>query len=270
MEDYKNKFLNGDCIEVLSNMVSEGVKVDSVITSPPYNTARSGGYHMSEKALKNHEGRYDIHLDNKSDEEYIEWTIDLFNKLDLVLSKDGSICYNISYGGENSHLIWLTISAIIQHTNFTTADVIYWKKKSALPNNSSSNKVTRIVEPVFVFCRKEEYRTFRANKKVKSYSRTGQKYYENVFNYFEAKNNDGSNKLNKATYSSDMVMQLLDIYVQDNSIVLDPFMGTGTTALAVERYNEMNNYSCSYIGIELSPNQIDYSKERLKNYLDGK
>lgn len=265
----KNEFINGDCIEVLKDLKNKDIKVDTVITSPPYNTARHSNYHKSEKALKNHEGRYDIHLDNKSDEEYVKWSVELFNRMDEILNKDGCICYNISYGGENSHLIWLTISAIIEKTNFTTADVIYWKKKSALPNNSSSNKVTRIIEPIFIFCRKSEYRTFKANKKVKSYSKTGQKYYENVFNFFEAKNNDGANKLNKATYSSDMVLKILDMYVQDNSVVLDPFMGTGTTALAVLKYNQLNNYNCSYLGIELSPNQIEYSKERISNFYDS-
>lgn len=61
------------------------------------------------------------------------------------------------------------------------------KKKSALPNNVSHNKLTRICEFVFVFCRKNEYKTFVANKQVKSQSKTGQKYYENIFNFIEAK-----------------------------------------------------------------------------------
>ena len=43
------------------------------------------------------------------------------------------------------------------------ADVITWKKRSALPNNTSPNKCTRICEYVCVFCRKEEYDTFKTS-----------------------------------------------------------------------------------------------------------
>lgn len=58
------------------------------------------------------------------------------------------------------------------------ADKIVWKKKSALPNNVSFNKLTRVTEDVFIICRKDEYKTFNANKKVTKTSKTGQKYYE--------------------------------------------------------------------------------------------
>lgn len=267
MADFVNKFNNGDCFEVLDNMISSKVKVDNVITSPPYNTARHSKYHFSEKAIKNHEGRYDIFLDDKTDEEYLDWTVELFNKMEKVLSENGSIMYNISYSSEKTNLIWFVITNIIQRTDFEVADVVYWKKSSALPNNSSSNKLTRIIEPVFVFCRKSEFRTFKSNKVVKSTSKTGQKYYSNVFNYIEARNNDKSTKLNKATYSSDLVKELISMYVKDGSIVLDPFMGTGTTAIGCLRYNQEYNTNLKYVGIELSENQVKYSEDRVKELL---
>ena len=158
--------------------------------------------------------------------------------------------------------MYLTIADVISRTNFTIADTIIWKKKSALPNNVSSNKLTRICEFVFVFCRKDEYKTFTANKKVKSQSRTGQNYYENIYNFIEAKNNDGSNKLNKATYSSDLCEQLLNIYAKENSLVYDSFNGTGTTGVACIRLG------LNYIGSELSEEQCKYSIERLNNVLE--
>ena len=140
------------------------------------------------------------------------------------------------------------------------AEQIIWKKKSALPNNVSPNKLTRICEPVFVFCRKNEYKTYAANKKVKSIRKdTGQKYYENIFNFIEAANNDGPNKLNKATFSTDLCKQLLSIYSKEGDTVYDSFMGTGTTAVACK---EMN-INC--IGSELSEAQYNYSLERLNN-----
>lgn len=95
------------------------------------------------------------------------------------------------------------------------------------------------------------------NKKVKSVSKTGQKYYENIFNFVEATNNDGSNPYNKATFSTDFVSQLLDIYAVDGSVVYDSFMGTGTTAVACVR----RGLTC--IGSELSKDQCAYAQKRV-------
>ena len=131
------------------------------------------------------------------------------------MNENGCVLWNVSYGSDATvnteaiGLMWLSIADIIRQTNFTVADRIVWKKASSLPNNVSKNKLTRIVEDVFVFCRKGEYKTFNCNKEVSSIGKNGQTFYKNTFNFIEAKNNDGSCKLNKATYSSDLCKQLL-------------------------------------------------------------
>ena len=252
------KFVNSDCLEFMDKLnKGGGYKVNLVLTSPPYNTGRNHG------SMENHEIRYDSYLEQRDQQEYIDWTIDIFNKIDSVLAENGCVLYNMSYGNENPSQMWLTIAEIINKTNFMVADNIIWKKKSALPNNVSHNKLTRICEYVFVFCRKSEYKTFAMNKQVKSLSKTGQKYYENIFNFIEAPNNDGANKLNKATYSTDLCKWLLNIYAQPNSLVYDPFGGTGTTGIACE----MLGLNC--ICTEISAAQVEYSKERLEKYRDG-
>ena len=211
----------------------------------------------TEKAIESYNRRYDICLDNMNDEEYCNWTVDIFNHFDKVLSKNGVVLYNISYGSENPSVMWLAMSDIIRRTNFMIADCIIWKKKSALPNNVS-NKLTRITEFVFVICRKDEFKTFNINKKVKSVREdTGQKYYENTYNFIEAPNNDGTCKLNKATYSSDLCLQLLDIYATQNTIVFDPFMGSGTTGVACKKLNR------NFIGIELDENYFKIAEDRI-------
>lgn len=149
------------------------------------------------------------------------------------------------------------ISKILSESNFVLADVIGWKKHTALPNNVSSNKLTRIFEFVFIFCRKEEFYTFHCNKKVISTSSTGQKIYENIYNLIEAKNNDESTNLNKATFSTEFVCKLLNIYGKENGIVYDPFMGTGTTAIACKKYG------LNFLGTELSKEQCNYAINRL-------
>lgn len=198
-----NRIYNEDCLDWM-NRAEEG-SVDLVLTSPPYNTARGG-------SLANHDGRYESYDDNMSNEDYIAWTIQLFEGFDKVLSKNGCVLYNLSYGAENTELMYLTIADLIRNTCFTIADTLIWKKKSALPNNTSTNKLTRICEFVFVLCRKNELGTFRCNKALTKVSGTGQNYYENIFNFFEAPNNDGSCDIHKATFSTLFVRKLLNIY----------------------------------------------------------
>ena len=244
---------NGNCLEIMPKFLKDN-SVNLVITSPPYNTSRNSG------TMENYEKRYDFYLENINNREYMNWTINVFNEFDRVLIENGCILYNISYGNENADLLWLTIAEIIEKTNFCVADCVVWKKKSALPNNVSSNKLTRICEFIFVLCRKEEYNTFLCNKEIKSQSKTGQNYYNNMFNIVEARNNDGSCDLNKATYSSELVEKLIKMYsTSESDIILDPFMGTGTTGVACLELKR------EFIGIELSPKQYEYSKQRLEN-----
>lgn len=250
---------NEDCFVTMSRL---NRCVDIVLTSPPYNTSKKT---MTKKSMDNYDCRYDEYSDFKTSQEYIDWTIKLFNSYDSILKENGIVLYNISYGTnvtsgnvDSFGLTWVLIAEIIKRTNFTVADMIAWKKKSALPNNTSSNKCTRIVEPVFVFCRKNEVKTFKANKRVKSISRTGQKFYDVMYNYIEAQNNDGANKLNKATFSSNLVYKLLNMYATKDSVVYDSFMGTGTTAVGCVKYG------CKYIGSELSKEQCEYAEQRIK------
>lgn len=259
-----NNIFNENCFETMDRIINVGGKVDVILTSPPYNTGRNSN---SERSRNNRESRYDVHLDNMTDDEYLLWTVDLFENFDEILKTNGVILYNVSYATDtqnmcetyNPHeIMWRLVNDVIIKTKFTVADCIIWKKSSALPNNTSSNKLTRIIEYVFVFVRKSEFKTFNANKQVKSVSKTGQKFYENIFNYVEARNNDGANKLNKATYSSELCEKLLTIYAKDKSIVYDPFMGTGTTAVACKL---LGHY---YIGSEISESQVEYANNRIQ------
>jgi len=254
---YKDKYttlLNGDCFNVMSKMVDLNIRPKIILTSPPYNTGRN---QKSQRARDNHEGRYDLYSENKSNEAYLAWTRRLFNWYDNILKENGVILYNLSYGGENPDLLWLIISNIIQYTNFKIADCIVWKKSNALPNNASPNKITRITEFVFVICRKSEYKTFHTNKKVKSTSSKGQNFYENIYNFIEAPNTSWKCPLNKAIFSKQLVNNLLDIYYT-NGIIYDPFSGSGTTLVTCKERGIVS------IGSELSKNQCEFASELLK------
>jgi len=74
-----NIIFNEDCLETMNRIDLQNV-VDLVITSPPYNTSRVGASDIWNS-------RYDKYKDKMTDQEYIDWTINIFNGFDKVLKK---------------------------------------------------------------------------------------------------------------------------------------------------------------------------------------
>ncbi len=246
----KNKIYQNDCFEF---MKGKNDIVDIILTSPPYNmTKRKGGW--SDKT-----SRYDEYQDWMEYNEYIEWSVKLFKSFNTILKSNGVVLYNFSYSIENPSLPYLIVSEIIKNTNFVIADTITWKKYTSMPYPSSPNRLQRICEFVFVFVRSNEIDTFYTNKQlIKISKKTNQKYYKPMDNFIIAKNNDiPTPDINQATFSSDLVLKLLNMYANKKSVIYDPFMGTGSTAVGCIKYG------CFYIGTELSKSQIEYSIDRI-------
>ena len=258
-EEPSIKIYNEDCFKTMSNMPIGCVS--TILTSPFYNTNKQQGKKstLSNTVTNGYTYlRYDTHIDDMTNDEYCDFTEKLFLEFDRILNLNGCVLYNLSYGNENTEGMFKAVNTIITKTPFTIADVIVWKKSNALPNNCSKNRLTRICEYVFVFCRKSEQKTFNSNKKVVGYRKTNQASYENIFNFIEAKNNDESCPYNKATFSSDLCNKLLSIYAVKGGLIYDPFMGSGTTACTCKKLG----LDC--IGSELSKNQCDWALNRLE------
>jgi DNA modification methylase len=95
------------------------------------------------------------------------------------------------------------------------------------------------------------------NKNVTSIRKTGQKAYENIYNFIESPNNDGECPYNHATYSSSLVRKLINLYAPTDALIYDPFMGSGTTAIACIKEKR------DYIGSEISSNQCKFALNRI-------
>lgn len=248
-----NKIYNEDCLTTLDKMYEEGNKVNVVLTSPPYNT--STGVNCKDPYHKRYNG---VYKDIMTDDEYIDNLVTLFNKIDLVLEKNGVILFNISYSARKSSLYLRVLNDIICKTSFDVMDTMIWKKRNALPDNSSPNRLSRITEFVFIIARKNESKTFQSNKEF-LYKKGHLSFYQPILNFVEAPNNDKSTTINKATYSSELCEKLLNIYAKENDVVYDPYMGTGTTAIGAIRCN------CTFIGSEIDDKQVEYANNRIKN-----
>jgi len=245
-----NKIYNEPALITLNRIPSNSI-IDGIITSPPYNinTKRNDNYYNN---------GYSEH-DGLSEENYLSLRLSEFMEFDRVLKKGGVICYNISYSKDNPILPILLVSEVHNKTNLTLVDIISWKKNVSMPLQSSSNRLSRIVELIYIFVHKDEIETFKANKIIsKINERTGQRFYKKYVNYIEAKNNDGFKCKLKASYSQELCDKLIEIYFPPNSLIYDPFTGIGTTQLSCIRNG------CNYLGSELIQETYEIAINRLK------
>lgn len=219
-----NTLYHSDCIDLLKQMDSNFLS--GVITSPPYNIGR----------------KYKGYKDKQKESVYLDWQVNIFNEIDKRLIQNGLILYNFSYSAGNPLLPYSLMKYIDLKTPFTLADTIIWKKPNSTPVRG--NRLTRHCEFIFVICRKTEIRSFQRNI--------------HHINYIEAENNDKriGTRYNSQPYSTELVLRLLKIYFNTDSLIFDPFSGIGTTLRSCLIFN------CNYIGTEIDNDQTRYFNEK--------
>ena len=243
-----NEIYCGDTVKTMEEIDDNSINL--ILTSPPY---------LASIRKDNHKypGASDQIKDNQTIKDYLDWMIEIFIQYERILKKNGVLAFNFSYTTFNPSLPYDLINEVFKHTGFRIYDTIAWKKKSAMPVSGHPNRVTRIVEMVYIFAKNP---TFTANKSIASISKTGQKYFNNYYNFLEAKNNDGKVDGHEATFSTEFAKFFIDLYSKEGDIVLDNFSGTGTTACTAHRMNRR------YIGIDLVEKYCEYARNRISNF----
>lgn len=223
-------------------------EVDGIITSPPYNIG-----------VKRNDCYYDTgYKDDLEPDEYIDLRVSEFEEFDRILKESGVVCYNISYSHNFPSLPHRLIVEVEDNTDLELADQITWKKVTAIPFQTSPRRLSRICEQIYIFC--HEGVDYETNKEVsKVNQKTGQKFYKNYRNYIEARNNDRVDTELKATFSSELVRKLLDIYFPKKSLIYDPFMGVGTTGVACLQTGR------EFVGSEINHNFFEKAKKRINS-----
>ena len=263
------KIINGDCVEVMKTL-PEGC-VDLVVTSPPY------GVNV----------KYDVYDDSISMDEYWKFTLNWLSETFRVLKDDGRVAINVPIetnvqerGGrmlfnaefwmrmkevgfqffgmvdlieDSPHRVrqtawgsWMSASSPYIYNPKECVILAYKKSKKKLKKGVSQweGKLTKV---------EKEDGTFR-NKMI--YKDEDKKDFMNLvfgrWEYFA-----DTRSLTKATFSMDIPSKAIRILSYKDDIVLDPFMGSGTSAVAAETLGRR------WLGIELSENYTKIANERI-------
>lgn len=229
-----NQIVEGDSLEELRKLPSESV--DCVVTSPPYNK----GYYDKHKAhptdtWAQRNIKYGDFADNLEPQDYIKQQKDILKELVRIIKPEGSIFYNHKSVRSNQRIIFPTYVF-----DFCVRQVLIWDR-------GSSPQVAPIIwypttEYIFWIT--------KTNIQPKFY-RKG-KFDKEIWRIIAKAEPD-----HPAPFPEELVVQCLMSTTDEGDLVLDPYMGSGTTARVAK------NLGRNFIGIEKNPEYIKYANRRL-------
>lgn len=233
-----NKVHNIDVLQGLKEIDDESI--DIIITSPPYNKAGLNGKCKGAKWNKTIDYGGDFNIDNKPENEYQDWQLEILKECYRVLKKDGLMFYNHKNRIVKGKGYIITPYCWLLKSPFLIRQEIIWNRKNG-PNQDPSRYVPSY-ENIYVLT-KEKDTIFKRKKDAE--------HKTDIWTINPDRHND-----HPAPFPIDIPRNILhNIDVEEGRgrdiVVLDPFMGSGTTAkAAIEKgYN--------YIGIELVPEYIE-------------
>lgn len=276
IEDYVGKVINGDCIEVMTKMPESSV--DLIVTSPPYGVGIA----------------YDSFNDDIEFEQYKLFSASWLREAYRVLKDDGRIALNIPYeinrqdkGGRILMVseLWQVMKSIgykfygivdleedSPHRSKTTAwgswmspsaPYIYNPKECVLLAYKKTHIKKIKGEPEWVGEVMDIEQEDGTTKKKTVYQDEHKKEFMELvygqWDYFA-----DTKQMTKATFSMDIPMKAIKILTYRNDVVLDPFVGSGTSLVAAEVSGRR------WVGIELSENYSKVAKDRVQVFIDKK
>jgi|TARA_R100000479_G_C6359312_1_gene192343 DNA modification methylase len=218
------KLYKGDCLKILKNF--DDNTVDYVFTSPPYNIKRS----------KNNKYNVYEHFSDGIDN-YLEWCIQVIDELLRVTDKH--IFWNVQANYYNKK----DVHKLIGHYADKIQQNFIWYKPDGIPSS-------------------QKYYVSNFNEYILGI--TNQKYIKSnkvfITNHLElSSKNKNTNRSLRAVMNQDVSDFFIENFTQENEIILDCFMGTGTTGMSCNKYNR------NFIGIEIAKEYFDYAVGRLND-----
>ena len=233
----------GDCIEYMKTL-PDGV-VDLIIADPPFNIGK----------------KYDTYKDNLKFEEYLNWSYKWSDEAVRILKPNGSL-YVFNYPENNAYLK-VYLDKKLQFRRWIT-----WHYNSN--TGHSKRNYTRTQDSILFYTKGDNY-TFNKEDVVQPYKNPNDKRIkENLAKgkkgtgpydvlYFDIVKNVSKEK---TEHIAQLPFGLVELFVKassnPNNIVFDPFMGSGTTAVASKKNNR------HYLGCEISKKYYNIIKKRLR------
>jgi site-specific DNA-methyltransferase (adenine-specific) len=235
IDRWLNKIHCGDNVELMNAMPAESVGL--IVTSPPYNLRNSTGNGMKDgrggkwKNAKLIEG-YETHADQMPHDEYVAWQRRCLTAMMRVLRKDGAIFYNHKRRVQGGLL--QDRQDIVE--GFPVRQIIIWQRSGGI--NFNGGYFLPTYEVIYLICKPEFKLAPGANKQG------------DVWSIPQENNNP-----HPAPFPVELAQRCVASTTAE--IVLDPFMGSGSTAIAAE--------ACAraWIGMDVSPEYCKLADERI-------
>lgn len=221
-----------DSFLLIKELKNEGVLVNHIITDPPYNISKDNNFHTLNSPRKGLDfGEWDKGFD------LFSWIKDYVS----ILDNNGSIIIFCSY---------LYISDLIrelENNKIDVKDILVWKKSNPMPRNIKRRYVQDM-----------EFAIWGVKKGAKwIFNKPKDTPY--LRSTFETALVSGKEKNGHPTQKSLKLMQdIIEIHTNKDDLILDPFMGSGTTGEAAISLGR------KFIGIEKNPEFYKLSKQRIE------
>lgn len=239
-----NKVYNMDCIEGLKMI--EDNSIDLIVTSPPYNIGID----------------YDTYEDNKTWGNYLEWCKEWLLECYRVLKDDGRICINHYLNFQDrwekvSRFPLYDIQRIQEEIGFNVHKLCLWedttrKKFTAWGSylSASAPYINTPYEGILVSYKNQWKKMNKGESTIDK-----ELFMQGVGGIWKLGTTRGKTKACFPEKLPEMCIQLL---TYTNDVVLDPFMGSGTTGKVAKELNR------NYIGFEISPEYCKIANDRIK------
>ncbi len=253
-----------DCIEGMKEL--DDGSIDAIITSPPYNLNI----------------KYGLYSDNKPKDDYLDWLKTVFKEGKRVLKDEGHLFVNMGYSNVDPY-VGMEVAMTLRD-DWVLQNNINWVKSIHVNDKTSGHfkpiNSKRFLCPtwenLFHFTKDGNVNIDRLSIGVKyeyyeanlRHSKSLDKPKPNLrdkgnawFIPYETINSKELRGKHPAVFPTKLVEDCLKLTGIKNGIVLDPFMGTGSTAVASQ------NLSWSYIGYDIDEDYVTFATQRLNNVL---
>lgn len=231
-----------DCIEGLREL--DDKSVNCIVTSPPYNKkGLLGNVKQGNQIWGKFNIDYNTYGDDMPEDEYQAWMVAFLNECHRVIADDGSIFFNHKPRRYKNRCYLPT--DFISHSDVNLYQLIIWDRRNS--PNIRNDILVPSTEHIYWFC-KNKPKVFRDSVDAS--------YRGEVWVIPPERQ-----KQHPAPFPEQLVRNCLLLTTQENDVVLDPFLGSGTTAAVSEQMNR------KWIGFEIDQKYVDITNNRLNSTL---